>query len=305
MITMRYQPSYIQTHSRGLLKEKICKAYELLRNCTICPRRCNVDRTSGERGLCRTGSDAVIYSFDAHFGEEAPLVGKNGSGTIFFSFCNMLCSFCQNYQISHRGEGREVTIEQLAFMMVSLQKQGCHNINLVTPSHVVPQILAALEMAIEDGLSIPIVYNTGGYDAIETLQLLEGVVDIYMPDIKFNDPEAAELAGLPTDYPEVVKRATLEMFRQVGDLVVESSGVASRGVLVRHLVMPYGLAGTEGVMRFLNRDVSKNIYVNIMSQYRPCGRAFKIEELSRPVSYEEYHEAVRIAVKEGIRRFDH
>ncbi|MBF0469032.1 MAG: hypothetical protein HQK61_09135 [Desulfamplus sp.] len=176
------KPSCIESSNSGALKEKVSKASELLANCTLCPRRCGVNRTAGETGICRTGTDAVVYSFDAHFGEETPLVGRNGSGTIFFSFCNMLCNFCQNHEISHKGEGRAVSSDNIAFMMLALQKQGCHNINLVTPSHVVPQILAAIETAAENGLSVPVVYNTGGYDSVETLKLLEGVVDIYMPD---------------------------------------------------------------------------------------------------------------------------
>lgn len=300
---MGVEPVCIQAYNSGLLKKRIARARDLLKKCTMCPRECGVDRTSGEMGICRTGKDSIVYSYDSHFGEEAPLVGRNGSGTIFFSHCNLLCDFCQNYEISHKGEGREVTPDQLAFMMLTLQKQGCHNINLVTPSHVVPQILAALEVAIDKGLSIPVVYNTGGYDKTETLKLLEGVVDIYMPDLKFHDAEAAELAGLPRDYPDVATTAILEMHRQVGDLVVEK-GLAQRGVLVRHLVLPEGLAGTRALMKFLVKKVSKNTYINVMAQYRPCGTAYNIPALARRISPEEYREAVAIAVEEGITRLD-
>lgn len=301
---MKFEPAYIKTSNSWLLKQKIAMAYDRLTCCNLCPRRCGIDRTAGEIGFCMTGVEAIVYSFDAHFGEEAPLVGQNGSGTIFFSFCNMLCNFCQNYEISHKGEGKAVTADQLGFMMLTLQKQGCHNINLVTPSHVVPQILSALQIAISKGLSIPLVYNTGGYDSIETLRLLEGVVDIYMPDFKFHDPEAAEIAKVPGDYPDVIKKALLEMYRQVGDLTVDHVGLAQRGLLVRHLVLPEGLAGTRGVMRFLSNKVSKKTYVNIMSQYRPCGTAPQEEFLLRPVSVEEYRDAIRIAVEEGLTEFE-
>ncbi len=301
---MDFEPVYIATCKSGLLKKKIDMAYNMLKDCNLCPRKCGVDRTAGETGICRTGADPIVYSFNAHFGEEAPLVGLNGSGTIFFSFCNMLCRFCQNYEISHKGEGEAVTPDQLAYIMLAIQKQGCHNINLVTPSHVVPQILKALEIAIKQGLSIPIVYNTGGYDAVETLKLLKGVVDIYMPDFKFYDSASAKLAGVPGDYPDVIKKSIIEMHKQVGDLVVDDYNIAKRGLIVRHLVLPEGLAGTRKVMNFLSNRISKNTYVNIMSQYRPCGEAYQIEKLSRPVSLKEYHEAVCVAGEEGITRLD-
>ncbi|SLM31996.1 Radical SAM domain protein [Desulfamplus magnetovallimortis] len=302
---MNFEPAYIKIANNGILDEKITLAYDGLKCCNLCPRQCCIDRTSGETGFCMTGKEAIVYSYDAHFGEEAPLVGQNGSGTIFFSFCNMLCNFCQNYEISHKGEGQAVTADQLAFMMLTLQKQGCHNINLVTPSHVVPQILLALQIAISQGLSIPLVYNTGGYDSIETLKLLEGVIDIYMPDFKFNDTEAAELAEVPRDYPDVIKKALLEMYRQVGDLTVDDFGIAQRGLIVRHLVLPEGLAGTRGAMGFLSNKVSKKTYVNIMSQYRPCGTAYQKEFLSRRPTLKEHREAIRIAVEAGLTRFDH
>ena len=318
-ITYPVPPVYIQTHKCGALKRKIELAYDRLQCCSLCPRSCGVNRTAGETGICNTGKDAVVCSFSPHFGEEAPLVGQNGSGTIFFSYCNMLCNFCQNFEISHEGEGRVVTPDQIAYMMISLQNQGCHNINFVSPSHGVPQILAALEIAIEQGLSVPLIYNTGGYDSVETLQLLDGVIDIYMPDIKFLNGETAELSGVPRDYPEVVKKAVIEMYRQVGDLDMvwgekrgdandamyrgaRESGIARRGLLVRHLVLPDGLADTEAVMRFLKNEVSADTYVNIMSQYRPCGTAHEIPRLSRRVTGEEYHEAIQVALKEGITR---
>jgi putative pyruvate formate lyase activating enzyme len=245
-----WEPVYLGTHRRGLLQGKIDAAYDILSRCTLCPRSCLVDRHHGELGMCRTGDKPVVSSYAPHFGEEDPLVGRHGSGTIFFTHCNLYCLFCQNYEISHGGEGEEVSVEDLAAAMFYLQKRGCHNINFVTPSHQVYQILAALPLAIEGGLNVPLVYNTGGYDALETLQLLDGVVDIYMPDFKFWDPKVAGDLCQAEDYPEIACQAVTEMHRQVGDLVVDEQGVARRGLLVRHLVLPDGLAGTRRTTGF-------------------------------------------------------
>ena len=299
-----YEPVYLKTYNKGLLKEKIKKAREILSSCSLCPRRCGVDRLSGQVGICKTGKNAYVSSYHPHYGEEAPLVGHNGSGTIFFTYCNLLCNFCQNYDISHEGRGDEVSREQIAGMMLFLQNSGCHNINFVTPTHVVPQILSALEIAIENGLCVPLVYNTSGYDRVATLKLLEGVIDIYMPDFKFWDPKVAELTCEARDYPEVARRAIIEMHRQVGDLVIDKSGLARSGLLIRHLVLPHGLAGTRQIMRFIAQKVSLNSYVNIMPQYRPCGRANEVKELSRMLLPKEYKEALREAKEEGITRFD-
>ncbi len=299
-----FEPVYIKTYNKGLLKEKIKKAREILSSCSLCPRGCGVDRLSDQVGICKTGKNAFVSSYHPHYGEEAPLVGHNGSGTIFFTYCNLLCNFCQNYDISHEGCGEEVSCEQIAGMMLFLQNTGCHNINFVTPTHVVPQILSALEIAIENGLGVPLVYNTGGYDRVETLKLLEGVIDIYMPDFKFWDPKVAELTCEARDYPEVARRAIIEMHRQVGDLVIDKSGLARSGLLIRHLVLPHGLAGTRQVMRFIAQKVSSNSYVNIMPQYRPCGRANEVKELSRMLLPKEYKEALREAKEEGIIRLD-
>jgi len=263
-----------------------------------------VDRTADEKGYCRTGTMAVVSSYSPHFGEEDPLVGAKGSGTIFFTHCNLLCLFCQNYDISHLGEGREVASDRLAKIMLSLQEMGCHNINFVTPSHVVAQILAALPLAIEEGLRVPLVYNTGGYDSVETLKLLDGAIDIYMPDLKFMDGEAAQRYCRARDYPEKAKAAIKEMHRQVGDLIINNQGIAERGLLVRHLVMPGGLAGTREAMRFLAGEISPRTYVNIMGQYHPCGQAFELPPLNRRVSSAEYEEAVDMAREEGIHRLD-
>jgi len=297
-------PSYIETAQSGRLAEKARIGREILKHCTLCPRRCGVDRLSGETGICNTGKSAKISSFNAHFGEEAPLVGKNGSGTIFFTHCSLMCCFCQNFDISHEGHGSPAADEELAAIMFAVQNEGCHNINLVTPSHVVPQFLSALEKAIEAGLRIPIVYNSSGYDRVETLQLLEGVVDIYMPDFKFWDPEVAQAACDAPDYPAVARKALVEMHRQVGDLQIDANGIARTGLLVRHLVLPEDLAGTRPIMRFIHESVSPGTYVNIMSQYRPCGNHQRVPGLERRISAAEYENAITAAREEGITRLD-
>ncbi len=299
-----FEPAYIQAHRSGLLRRNLAEALARMSSCTLCPRMCRVDRPAGETGVCRTGRRALVSSFNAHFGEEAPLVGANGSGTIFFTHCNLLCLFCQNFEISHEGIGEEVSDEQLAGIMLALQRQGCHNINFVTPSHVVPQILAALELAVPAGLNVPLVYNSGGYDRIESLMLLDGVIDIYMPDFKFWDTEIAQKACNAPDYPDTARQALREMHRQVGDLELDERGIARRGLLVRHLVMPGGLAGTQPVMRFIAREVSPRTYINVMSQYRPCGRADEVPGLGAALSADEYRRAVRETIAEGITRLD-
>lgn len=300
----KWEPAYLETHRRGLLQAKIDAAYEILSRCNLCPRNCLVDRHHGELGLCRTGDQPVTSSYGPHFGEEDPLVGSQGSGTIFFTHCNLYCIFCQNYEISHGGEGEEVSLEDLAAMMLNLQKRGCHNINFVTPSHQVYQILAVLPAAIAGGLNVPLVYNTGGYDALETLRLLDGVVDIYMPDFKFWDPQVAKDLCQAEDYPEIARQAVKEMYRQVGDLVVDEQGVARRGLLVRHLVLPDGLAGTKEVMEFLAREISPRTYVNVMGQYRPCGRAAEHPSLGKSLTALEHEQAQQMAREAGLTRLD-
>jgi putative pyruvate formate lyase activating enzyme len=297
-------PAYIETARTGELRKRTEEALAALAECRLCPRECGVNRLENERGVCRTGRRAVVCSFSPHFGEEDPLVGTMGSGTIFFSHCNLRCVFCQNWEISHLGEGGEVEAGELAEMMLDLQRRGCHNINFVTPTHVVAQILEALEIAVEGGLQVPLVYNTGGYDKVETLRLLDGVVDIYMPDIKYASGAQAGKYSKAPDYPEAARAAVLEMHRQVGDLQLDRRGIASRGLLVRHLVMPRDIAGTREVMRFLAREVSKDTYVNVMAQYRPCGDAHKFPEIARRITAEEYEAAVRAAEEEGIHRLD-
>ena len=276
----------------------------MLAECRLCSRHCGVNRLIGESGMCRTTSQAMVSSYGPHFGEEAPLVGRHGSGTIFFTFCNLRCIFCQNYSISQLGEGSVVGSEELAKMMLSLQAKGCHNINLVSPTHVVPCILEALELAASGGLYLPLVYNTGGYDSVETLELLDGVVDIYMPDMKYSDEKTAEQLSGIKGYPQVNQAAVKEMHRQVGDLQLDESGVAQRGLLVRHLVLPNRFAGTEEVVRFLAQEISTNTYLNIMAQYCPCYKAFDIPQLARPLNRQEFSEAIDLAHQQGLSRLD-
>jgi putative pyruvate formate lyase activating enzyme len=287
----------------GALSEKIREAEEILKDCTLCPRECRVDRTSVERGFCRTGDKPFISSWGPHFGEEKPLVGRYGSGTIFFGNCNLGCLYCQNYSISHLGEGVEMSFERLADIMLSLQQSGCHNVNFVTPTHQMPMILRSLQIASGKGLNIPIIYNCGGYESLHAIKLLEGIVDIYMPDFKYIDSEMAKKYSCAEDYPEAAKAAVQEMHRQVGDLIIEK-GVALRGLLVRHLVLPEGIAGTAGVVKFISEEISKDTYINIMDQYHPCYKAFDNPPLNRRITNKEYKEAVRLAQEAGLKRID-
>ena len=297
-------PSYISLYESGELEKRIDILTDLLKACRLCPRECGVDRTRDERGVCRVGALPMVSAYSPHFGEESPLVGRFGSGTIFFTFCNIECIFCQNYNISHVGRGEEVTTAELVDMMLSLQRHGCHNINLVSPTHQIAQIVQALPSAIEGGLSIPIVYNTGGYDSVETLRILDGIIDIYMPDFKYGDSDMARRYSSAPDYTEVAKVAIREMHRQVGDLVIDERGIAVRGLIVRHLVLPEGIAGTREVMRFISKEISPDTYINIMDQYRPCYMASKFPPLNRRITSEEYEEGLRIAIEEGLKRFD-
>ncbi len=276
----------------------------MLEECCLCPRQCQVNRLAGESGKCHITKQAIVSSYGPHFGEEAPLVGRHGSGTIFFTYCNLRCVFCQNYTISQLGEGNPVDKEELARMMLSLQAKDCHNINLVSPTHVVPYILEALELAVSMGLYLPLVYNSGGYDSVETLELLDGIIDIYMPDMKYSDERIAEQLSGIKDYPSVNKAAIKEMHRQVGNLKIDEQGVAQRGLLVRHLVLPNRLAGTRGVVSFLAQEVSTNTYLNIMAQYHPCYKAFDIPSIGRPLQRQEFNEAIELAHQQGLDRLD-
>ncbi len=299
-----FVPGYLKLPGQAKLKQRVEQALEVLSECRVCARECYTDRTKEAGGSCGVGRYAIVSSYAPHFGEERPLVGRHGSGTIFFAHCNLGCVFCQNYDISHHGQGEAVGPEVLARIMLALQRMGCHNINLVTPSHVVPQVLEALPFAVADGLCIPLVYNSGGYDSVETLELLDGIIDIYMPDFKYFSSEvAARLSNAP-DYPEVAKRAVREMHRQVGDLQLDASGIARRGLLVRHLVLPEDQAGSRDVANFIAEKISKNTYVNVMDQYRPCFMSHKIPSLTRRISAGEYQRAVKAFLQAGITRLD-
>jgi len=305
-------PSYLNLKEKEF-KEKIAQLFEILKNCEICPRKCHVNRLKGEKGYCQLGFLPKISSFHPHFGEEIPLVGKGGSGTIFLASCNLSCIYCQNYEISQLRIGREVSFERLAQMMLELQRIGCHNINFVTPTPQVPQILKALEIAIKKGLRIPLVYNTSSYDSIEVLKILDGVFDIYLPDAKYSDNVIAKKYSNAPNYFEIMKAVIKEMHRQVGDLKIADrdleiddlkipKGVAIRGLLVRHLVLPNDLAGSEKIFEFLAKEVSKNTFLNIMDQYYPCYKAFQYPELSRRITKAEFERAIKLAKKFGLNR---
>jgi len=294
----------LELYHSGKLAERVEAAKALLNNCQVCPQHCGVNRLAGEIGKCHTGRLAAVSSYGPHFGEEAPLVGKHGSGTIFFTNCNLKCLFCQNYDISQLGDGDEVSKEELAKMMLALQNRGCHNINFVSPTHVVPQILEALEIAINLGLMLPLIYNSGGYDSIETMEILDGIVDIYMPDMKYSDEKTAEELSGVKKYPYINRAAIREMHRQVGDLQTDEDGIAIRGLLIRHLVLPHSLAGTKETMKFIAEEISQNSYVNLMSQYHPCYKAFQVPQLARPSLKQEMIEAIKFARQAGLNRLD-
>jgi len=300
------ESGYLKAWKNGLLAERIEQSRQMLVDCHLCPRRCGVDRMADERGFCRIGRYAEIASFGPHFGEESVLVGENGSGTIFFCGCNLLCVYCQNFEISHceAGDCEEVDDHGLATVMMGLQRQDCHNINFVTPSHVVPQILEALPHAIEQGLTVPLVFNCGGYEEVDTLQLLEGIVDIYMPDFKFWKVGSGRRYVRAENYPEKARAALIEMQRQVGDLRINEQGLAERGLLVRHLLMPDGQEETTEILRFLAERVSRNCYVNIMDQYRPCGDIGAFPELQQRIGPRDYQAALERAEEFGLSRLD-
>lgn len=300
---MSFRAAYLEMSHKELW-ERVQTAEGILKECTLCPRNCRVDRTSGEVGFCKTGNKPFVSSWGPHFGEEKPLVGRFGSGTIFFGHCNLGCVFCQNWTISHMGEGEELSFEGLAKIMEDLQGMGCHNINLVTPTHQMPMILHSLALAVEKGLTIPIVYNCGGYESLEALKLLKGIIDIYMPDFKYADPKRALSYSKARDYPESAKASLKEMHLQVGDLVTDGRGIAQRGLLVRHLVLPDDTAGTEEVVSFIAREISKNTYLNIMDQYSPCYKASEHPPLDRKITKEEYTIALTKAKHYGIKRID-
>ena len=295
-------PASYRTLSDGQWNRRIKKAWALAAPCRLCPHHCDVDRTQGQRGRCGIGNKARVASFGAHPGEERPLSGRFGSGTIFFAGCNLSCVYCQNFDISQQATGDRVSAQTLADLMLQLQDRRCHNINLVSPTHVIPLILEGLYQAASDGLTLPIVYNSGGYDSVEALTLLDGIIDIYLPDMKYQDPEIArELSDAP-NYPKMNRQALREMHRQVGDLEVDDAGIAVRGLLVRHLVLPHDLSQTGSAMAFLANTLSRDTAVNIMGQYRPEYQARTFDQLSRPVSTKEIRRAREQAQAEGLHR---
>jgi putative pyruvate formate lyase activating enzyme len=299
-----FQPSYRRLYESGELERRAHLACSRLQECAQCPRACHVNRAGGKTGVCRTGRLAVVSTAFPHFGEESCLRGIGGSGTIFFSHCNLGCAFCQNWELSAGDEGVEVSADELAGLMLQLQARGCHNINLVTPSHVVAQILEALLIAARLGLRLPLVYNTSAYDTVDTLAMLEGVVDIYMPDFKFWNSDASARYCKAPDYPETARQAIREMHRQVGPLELDAKGVAQRGVLLRHLVMPADAAGTRKIMEWIAREISPDTFVNLMAQYHPAGRAREFQEIDRVIARSEFRRAVQDAREAGLHRFD-
>ncbi|MBW2040100.1 MAG: radical SAM protein [Deltaproteobacteria bacterium] len=301
----RWYPAYERLEQEGKLAQQVEEAYAIFEHCQLCPRRCGVNRQKGERGFCRAPVRPVIFSAHPHFGEEISLVGQHGSGTIFFSNCNLRCVFCQNWPISIEGRGKEVQDEDLADMMLYLQKIGCHNINLVTPTHVIPNILNATRIALKKGLRLPLVYNTSGYESLEIVKILDGIVDIYMPDMKYMDADqAAKYLGGASDYPEVTKKAIIEMNRQVGELLIDERGIALRGLMIRHLVMPNRVAGTEKFVKWVAQNLPKSTYVNIMPQYRVEYKAFEYPKISRGITVHEFLEAMDWAEQYGLTNLD-
>jgi putative pyruvate formate lyase activating enzyme len=300
-----FKPLYLKLYHSGELHCRAREAVAELAHCKMCPRDCGADRLAGKTGTCQIGRHARVTSYFPHHGEEDCLSGWNGSGTIFFAQCSLRCVFCQNYDISQNGSYPETSAERMAEMMLELQARGCHNINLVTPTHVIPQILEALVFAIEGGLRLPLVYNSSGYDSVETLRRLDGIVDIYMPDFKIADEDCAAKYLLARDYPEVARLALREMHRQVGALKLDENGLARRGVLVRHLVMPENIAATDSVMVYLARELCVDTYMNLMAQYRPAGKvnSDRFGEINRCITQQEYRDAVQSARAEGLYRF--
>ncbi len=300
-----FVPSYLRLLESGELERRAQAAGGHLEDCDLCARQCHVNRrVSREGAMCRTGERAVVHSYGPHHGEENPLRGRNGSGTIFFCWCNLRCIYCQNWSISQRGTGSEMGADEIARLMLELQNQGCHNINLVSPSHVVAQIIEAVWNAAQQGLCLPLVYNTGGYDSMEALGLLQDIVDIYMPDMKFSNPEGARAFAQARDYVDVNRAAVREMHRQVGDLVLDDHGIAMRGLLIRHLVLPEDLSGTEETVKFIAQEISPSTYVNLMSQYRPCYRADEFPPLDRPLMLKDFRHAQELCARYGLDRLD-
>lgn len=291
----------VSTISGTELQKRVEAAHDLLESCRVCPRQCGVNRLKNDKlGFCRSGLHPVVSSINAHHGEEPPLSGTRGSGTIFLANCNLRCVYCQNYPISQLGNGAERTPGELACQMVWLQEQGCHNLNLVTPTHFMPQILKAFGIARERGFNLPIVYNTSGYESLEALRLLDGIVDIYLPDMRYSDDAAARAYSVAPHYEEINRAAIKEMYRQVGNLALDEEGIATRGLIIRHLILPGGLSGTEQIMKFLAEEISRDVYISLMSQYFPAFKAREFKELSRRITDDEYEAAYQAMLKYGL-----
>lgn len=304
-MTASFEPGYLALHRSGELRRRADRLWGMLAACEICPRCCGVDRLAGEVGFCGASAELVISSYHAHFGEETPLVGRGGSGTIFLGHCGLRCVFCINWETSHEGDGTPQTVDDLAAMMLALQRRGCHNINVVTPTHFSPHILRALDLAVGRGLRLPLVYNTCGWENLEMLRLLDGVVDIYLPDFKYDAPAMAGRYCAGADsYPELARAALLEMHRQVGVAKSDADGLMRRGLMIRHLVVPNRVAGTREIVQWIAANLPPDTYVNIMSQYRPMYRAFDYPEIARHLTVQEYAEAVRWAREAGLTNLD-
>jgi putative pyruvate formate lyase activating enzyme len=293
-------PSYIDSYRSGQLERTVDSAFKMLESCSICPRKCGVNRLKDEKGFCRTGLKPAVYSFMAHHGEEPPISGKRGSGTIFFSNCNMNCAYCQNYEFSQQGRGREVDFEELSSMMLRLEETGCHNINLVTPTHIMPQILKSLQSAISGGLKIPIVYNTGGYELPQVIKILGGIVDIYLADMRYAQEEPAVKYSSAPDYPKYNRESLKEMRRQAGVVETDSNGIIKKGLVIRHLVLPNDVCGTEETMKFIKEELSQDTYISLMSQYLPYYNASAFKDICRRITKQEYQKAKGILQKYGL-----
>lgn len=296
-----YYPAYLKSYNNGVLDKIIKEAFRMLKRCCICPRNCRVNRLNNEKGFCKTGIKPMVYSFMPHYGEEPPISGSRGSGVIFFSNCNMSCVYCQNYEFSQQGKGREVDFEELAQSMLELQKMGCHNINLVTPTHIMPQILKSLGLAIGKGLRIPLVYNTSGYELAQIIKLLAGIVDIYLADMRYADSDAAVKYSSALDYPKYNQEAIKEMHRQVDIAKIDNGGIIKRGLIIRHLVLPNGISGTQKIMQFIANELSGDTYVSLMSQYFPCYKASRFKEIFRRITTQEYKDAEGAMHRYGLR----
>ncbi|MGB2705935.1 MAG: radical SAM protein [Candidatus Omnitrophota bacterium] len=296
-----FEPSYLKLHKTGELRKRGEALWRIMESCRICPRGCGVNRLEGKKGFCEASSQLEVSSYHPHFGEEKPLVGRKGSGTVFFTNCALRCVFCINWEISQGGQGKPCSVDDLADMMLRLQSMGCHNINLVTPTHYLPHIALAVDKAAAKGLRLPLVYNTCGWERMEILKMLDGIIDIYLPDFKYSSNEmAAKYSSNASSYPEISRKALLEMQRQVGVAVPSKDGIMHRGLMVRHLVMPNNTSGTKGVVRWIGQNLPKNTYLNLMSQYRPCYKAFDYPEIARRITAGEYRDAVQWAKEAGL-----